>query len=1241
MPTVRRARLVSGIGVIVLVGCLVVIATSLARREAARAGEAGCADLGNAADFVVFSDGAFNSSQASGTSINGRIAAAGDVTLDGISVSPAAGDSTPTVIAGGDFVAGRTTGHGGTLSGGVRYGGSIDVAPNFTVDGERTHAPPPFSFVSEFGDLTALSKSWATIGQTQDATVTLDPNSKALQLTGKGSGLNVFSVSAADLNAAAGIVIDLSQADATALINITSAAQLTIAPQYMDLLGSANARRLVWNLPNATALAVTHGVSWKGLILAPNATATSNNRPQLSGQLIANTVPTSDWVLSYVPFTGCLPPVTGSPDLSSTASGSVRLGTAGASVSDVAHLSGGVTPTGTITFKLYGPNDDQCTRAPVFSSTSTATGAGHYGSESFAPQSAGTYRWAVDYSGDSNNSAAGPTACGADSETVRVSRAITALSTRVPDAIEQAGSEIYDTANLTDGVSPAGTLTFKLYGPGDAGCTQTPIFDRAVAVAGNGLHNSPGFTPHAAGTYRWVASYSGNQDNRPAGPTRCGDSRETVTLRKARPAISTEASAATAVGGQVSDTATLSNGSAPSGTVTFSLYGPGDARCSARPVHTSTVAVSNGNDTYSSDQFRPSSTGLYRWVARYSGDGNNTSAATGCGDLGENVNVRRPPPARPSISSTASAGVPAGQLVHDTAHLTGGSDPTGAISFRVYGPANRGCRLPLAGFSVVRVAHGNGDYRSASFRPRAPGVYRWVVRYSGDRGNRPAGPTACTAAGEEVVVSRARTALSTNASPGAGIGGAIHDTATLAGGSAPTGSVTFRLYGPDDATCSRAPAFVAQQRVFGNGQYQSPAFTPQDSGTYRWTARYSGNLSNAAAGTICDDNGEAVTIGRVRPSLSTSASPVATVGRGPRVSAAGLSIYDAATLSQGAQPTGEITFKLYGPNDARCTRAPVFTSATTVNGNGIYNSQRFIPTAGGIYRWRATYSGDANNFAVGPGSCGDRDEGVRITIPAVVSLTSSASAAVTIGGAVHDTAHLSGGSRPTGSIGFRLYGPTNKGCTGRPVFASTVTVTGNDDYASPAFTPDAAGKYRWVARYSGDARNRSAGPTGCDDVAEVAIVRPAGVDPAVPALSTTSSPSPALGAPIYDTAHLTAGLAPGGAITFELFGPDDQTCTGPPAFTATTTVNGNGSYRSAAFVVPQPGTYRWVASYSGDLGNTAAGPTSCTDAAETAVIGTTPGPTPDHGPDHGPNKRPRKPAHQRKPPPPPPPLVTG
>ena len=153
-------------------------------------------------------------------------------------------------------------------------------------------------------------------------------------------------------------------------------------------------------------------------------------------------------------------------------------------------------------------------------------------------------------------------------------------------------------------------------------------------------------------------------------------------------------------------------------------------------------------------------------------------------------------------------------------------------------------------------------------------------------------------------------------------------------------------------------------------------------------------------------------------------------------------------------------------------------------------------------------------------------------------------------------------------------------------------------------------------------RNNAAGPTACDDAAETAIVRQAAVDPVATAFSTTASPSPQLGAPLYDVAHLRGGLDPGGTITFELFGPDDQSCTGPPAFTATVLANGNGDYRSAVFIVPQPGTYRWVASYSGDIGNAAAGPTACADSAESAVVGPDPGLTPIVAPTTGPTSRP-------------------
>ena len=201
------------------------------------------------------------------------------------------------MIAGRDFIAGQT-GHGGTLNGGVQYGRTADVADVFKVNGGLVHADPPFDFGFEFQSLTSLSTAWGMLPQTAGATAVLDPNSKALQLTGKDAGLNVFQVTAADLTAAAGIVIDLTQSGATALINITTNQAVTVAPQYMNLSGTATNAQVVWNLPNTTSFSVNHGVGWHGLILAPNATVTSSQHPQLSGEIIANTMPTSDWVLN-------------------------------------------------------------------------------------------------------------------------------------------------------------------------------------------------------------------------------------------------------------------------------------------------------------------------------------------------------------------------------------------------------------------------------------------------------------------------------------------------------------------------------------------------------------------------------------------------------------------------------------------------------------------------------------------------------------------------------------------------------------------------------------------------------------------------------------------------------------------------------------------------------------------------------------------------------------------------------
>ena len=91
---------------------------------------------------------------------------------------------------------------------------------------------------------------------------------------------------------------------------------------------------------------------------------------------------------------------------------------------------------------------------------------------------------------------------------------------------------------------------------------------------------------------------------------------------------STRASAPVVVGGQLSDTATLGEGVAPTGAITFRLFGPDDATC-ATEVFASVVAVT-GNGEYISAPFAATTPGLYRWIAAYGGDGANASVTRAC-----------------------------------------------------------------------------------------------------------------------------------------------------------------------------------------------------------------------------------------------------------------------------------------------------------------------------------------------------------------------------------------------------------------------------------------------------------------------------------------------------------------------------------------------------------------------------------------------------------------------------------
>jgi hypothetical protein len=114
------------------------------------------------------------------------------------------------------------------------------------------------------------------------------------------------------------------------------------------------------------------------------------------------------------------------------------------------------------------------------------------------------------------------------------------------------------------------------------------------------------------------------------------------TAPLAEPALTTTASPPVTRRGQIHDTAVLTGAVNPTGTITFSVYGPDDPACGRPPAATSTRRVT-ANGTYVSDPYTAPVAGVYRFVARYSGDQANTVAAAQCGDPAESVTVSNPP----------------------------------------------------------------------------------------------------------------------------------------------------------------------------------------------------------------------------------------------------------------------------------------------------------------------------------------------------------------------------------------------------------------------------------------------------------------------------------------------------------------------------------------------------------------------------------------------------------------------
>ncbi len=547
------------------------------------------------------------------------------------------------------------------------------------------------------------------------------------------------------------------------------------------------------------------------------------------------------------------------------------------------------------------------------------------------------------------------------------------------------------------------------------------------------------------------------------------------------------------------------------------------------------------------------------------------------------------------LTTTATPSAPAGMPISDIAHLASipgaSGTPTGSIRFDAYKPFDPSCTFSPE-FTQFVTVNGYGDYPSPAFNPTFGGLYHWTATYSGD-GTFDTTSTACGDANESTDVAFATPTVTTQASPAAA-GNPLTDTATVSGGLNPFGNVTFTLY--DDPSCLGPAVFTSSPVPLSGGTATSdPPYFASANTTYFWTAQYSGDPANNGVITPCGDANETVTVALGAPTLTTRVT-AATVVLGANT------IADRATITglAGASPGGTITFDMFGPGNPSCAfndgGSADFTSTVTVTGNGTYRSGRFTPPSDGTYRWVATYSGDAGNLATST-ACGDPGETTVVT----PQFSTAASSGGLLGTAVNDVANLSGtiGGGGGGTIAFQLYGPNDPTCTNPPVFTSTRGVEGDGTYNSGGFTPSAEGTYQWVAQYSGDTRDNPPAATTCGDSAEQVTIALN-----VPSLTTTAFGASGVlaGSTIDDTATISGTVGGQGTITFTLFGPNNATCSGVPAFTSSpVSIDGDGNYSSDGFSANDAGTYRWVAAYSGDATD-APVTTACNDPNETVIV---------------------------------------
>ena len=285
-----------------------------------------------------------------------------------------------------------------------------------------------------------------------------------------------------------------------------------------------------------------------------------------------------------------------------------------------------------------------------------------------------------------------------------------------------------------------------------------------------------------------------------------------------------------------------------------------------------------------------------------------------------------------------------------------------------------------------------------------------------------------------------------------------------------TGTITWTLYPQQDCKGTALDSETSS----GISRTVS-ATTPtgvklQNAGDYYWVASFSGDSNNLPATSGCND--EKVVVRANQPTITTTQDPAS--------GAIGQTYNDKADLEGGASldGTGTITWTLYPEQDCKGTSVDSETSSG-ISSNGVVETPTGVKLQNaGDYYWVASFSGDSNNA---PATSGCNDEKVVVSPNQPTIVTTQDPASGSAGDTFNDHATLSGtvNQDGSGSITWTLY--PHDDCSGTPLDSETLSVDDNGTFETPTGVKlQNAGTYYWVATFSGDPNNLSAG-SGCAD----------------------------------------------------------------------------------------------------------------------------------------------------------------